>query len=309
MTRLSSKTIIKKPVPTRIGVYGYFDEPEVTGLVNDRGYKCIYEKAYECPCKSKEATHRQNCKNCGGTGWIFVNPKESRMVITSILADGKFSKAQWIDWGMVDSGSAMLSSLNDDKLAFMDRVTIKTATAEHNQILYPSLTDDGVQLFAYTKYDIISIDFIGLFVGIDEPLQKLEPTTDYTFRDNVILLESQYNDLVGPAITIRYIHNPVFHIIDVLRESMTSTKGTMSQGQTQLILPIKALAKRAHLIKDAENYNGNRLLNNSWLPDECQDNEVSTFVRQLQYTSAQIIYDNLSEAQIDALDVLIHESS
>jgi hypothetical protein len=303
--RESQKQVIKQPIPSLKSIYGDFDKPEVDGLVRDRGYTVLFEKSYRCPCKSKEATHQNVCKNCGGTGLIFVNPTKTQMIITGIVADGKLNDSSWIDWGFMDTGAVMITALSENKLAWMDRITILTATAEHSQILYPTLTDDQTQLFAYTKYDIVSVDYIGLFVSVDEPLKKLELDVDYTFRDNVLLLDDQYKDLSDPSLTIRYIHRPVFHVIDVLRESLTSTKHSLGQGLQQLTLPIKALGKRAHLIKDVENFNGDRLLDNSWLPNECEQPDVSNFVRQLRYTSVETIYDNLTTAQKEQLDALI----
>lgn len=307
--RLSQKSIVPKPISKFRSAHAEFDKNEIESLILDRGYECVFEKAHLCPCKSKESDHRNTCKNCGGSSWFFVNPTDTRMSITSIMSDGKFAQAQWIDWGMIDSGSAMVTALNGDKLSFMDRITIKTATAEHNQVVYPSFNDDETALFAFTKYNIKSIDFIGLFVGVDSPIQKLELVDDYTFHDNVIVLAAQHHGLTDPSITIRYIHHPVLHVVDVLRESLTSTKGASNQAQTQLILPIRALAKKAHLIKDMENFAGDEYLDNSWLPDACEVEDISDFVRQLRYTSTQTIYDNLTDNQKLELEVILGDDN
>ncbi len=308
MTRIGAKNIINKPLATQNNVYADFNKQETDGLLVDRGYGVIYEKALLCPCKDEQATHQMICKNCGGIGWIFANPTRTRMVLTSIQSDGKFSNAMWVDWGMIDSGSVVISALDTDKLSFMDRITISDAIAEHSQILYPKLTDDSTQLFAFTKYNIRSVEYVGLFIDVDTQLQRLEYETDYSWHDNVIVLNDQYNNLENPAITIRYRHNPVFHVIDVLRESMSSTRNSYREGQVRFEMPIKAIGKRAHLIKDAENYNGDRLLNNSWLPLACEDDEVVPFLRQLKYTDAQVIYDNLTSAQLEIIGELISGS-
>ena len=87
---------------------------------------------------------------------------------------------------------------------------------------------------------------------------------------------------------------------------MTSTKGQYRQGQTKMLMPVHAIAKRAHLIKDVENYGGDRLLDNSWLPNACETPDLTKFQRQLKYATAQDIFDNLTAQQIAALDILIH---
>ncbi len=111
--------------------------------------------------------------------------------------------------------------------------------------------------------------------------------------------------MVDPCVTIRYIHNPVYHIIDISRESFTSTDGSISQGKPKLILPIHAIAQRAHLIKDVEDYDGTRLLDNSWLPNSCEPAEITTFNRQLKYANVIDVYNNLTDNQKIELEMYL----
>ncbi len=237
--------------------------PEIEATIRDKGYDVIIEKAYICPCKSKDThSHLQVCKNCGGSGYLFCNPTRTKLIISGLAADNKLKEAALREWGLIEGGTVKITAINADKFTYMDRITVLDATAEHNQILYPTLSDDDTQLFAFTQYDIVGFDFAGLYVDEDTRLQKLEEPADYSFQDNIITFNSQYNDLTNASVTVRYVHRPVFHIIDVLRESMTSTKGQYGT-QTKLVMPIHAIARRAHLIKDAENFDGDRLLDNS----------------------------------------------
>lgn len=319
MTRLSGKTVIEKAFQSGKSLPADFVLSEVEATVRDKGILVIYEKAYLCPCKSKEADHLNTCKNCRGTGYIFANPTKTKMIITSIQADSKLKEAALREWGFVDLGTVKITASNEDKLSFMDRIVITDATAELAQIVYPKLTDgsdnsnsdsgDDGQLFAYTKYDIKAIEYIALFNGADNKLIRLIEDTDYTFRDNVLLFDPKYNNLVNPCVTIRYVHNPTYHITDVLRESMTSTQFALNQGQKKLILPVHALGKRAHMIKDVENFDGDRLFDNSWKPSECEDEELTKFKRQLRYTSISEIYNNLTNAQKLELELLLSEDS
>lgn len=300
--RLSGKTIIDQ---ARIGPNRPstdFDKSDFDSAIANKGNVVIFEKAYLCACKSKESDHRNTCKNCGGVGWIFANPTRCEMIITGIALDNKLKEGALREWGMLDMGAVKVTSYNEDKLSFMDRITITDATAEHNQIVYPTLTDDEAQLFAYTKYDIVSIDNIAMFVDVNVKLKRLVEGIDYTFRDNVILFDAQYNVSLNSCVTIRYVHNPVFHIIDIVRESMTSPA---KQGAIKLILPVHAIAKRAHLIADVENFDGDRLLDNSWKSSMCEQDSLTKFQRQLRYSVAQEIYDNLTVAQRASLLALL----
>jgi hypothetical protein len=300
--RLSDKNIVQRIQTLNPGLPADFYDEDFKGSVKTKGYKVIHEKAYLCPCKSKESDHRSTCKNCGGTGYLYCNPTSTRMIISGILSDGKFKEAALKEWGLMDTGSVKITADPSDKLSFMDRITITNATSEHQMILYSRLTDDESQRFAFTKYNIKAIDFIGIFQSETEKIKRLSEPTDYTFRDNIILLDSQYlnND---SAITIRYVHSPQFHVTDVIRESMTSL---INNGTEETILPVHAIGKRAHLIQEAENFNGDRLLDNSWLPNQCEVETFSAFKRQLRLKSAQEIYDSLTPNQLAELNSLIN---
>jgi len=77
---------------------------------------------------------------------------------------------------MIDSGVVNVTAINDDKFSYMDRVTLTDATAEHTQILYPSLNDDETQVFAYTKYNIKSIEAC-IYLFLISP--ALLPSSEY----------------------------------------------------------------------------------------------------------------------------------
>jgi hypothetical protein len=299
--RLSQKTtVIRKQTATR-PIDTHFDSDEFFASVKDQ-YNVIFEKAYKCPCISQPTNGPLNiCKNCGGVGWFFVNPTETKMIITSIIADDKLKEASLREWGHIDLGSIKVTALNDDKLSFMDRITLVDATAENTQIVYPKMNNNDDQLFAYTQYNIDAIDFIGLFETPTTKIKRLIQTTDYTFHDNIVLFDSQYDALTDPTVTIRYVHKPVFHISDIMRESISQ----IDQNGQRMYLPVHAVAKRAHLVRDVENLDGDRLLDNSWLPDVCEAPDLTTFQRQLKYTSVQTIYDTLTSAQKVALEDLI----
>ena len=63
---------------------------EFDTLIHQKGRDVLLETALQCPCKSPSTNQQSDCKNCGGTGWIFVNPRETRMVLTAINAVTEF---------------------------------------------------------------------------------------------------------------------------------------------------------------------------------------------------------------------------
>ncbi len=299
--RLSGKTIIDRLVsPVGIDIPTEFSLSEFEKSVYNQGNTVVYEKCYICPCKSEESDHLNICKNCSGVGWFFANPTKTKMIISGLVYNKKFE-----EMGAQDIGTVSVTAIDADKLSFMDKIVLIDSTGEFTQVVYPKLTDDETTLFAYAKYDILSVDFIGLFNGADNKIQRLIEPDDYSWRDNVLTLDPKYNDLEKPCVTIRYKYNPVFHIIDIPRESMSSYK---NKALIKQIMPIHAIAQRAHLIKELENFGGDRLVDNSWLPLPTEEAETTQFNRILKYTSAQDIYDNLTSIQIQQLNELINGS-
>jgi hypothetical protein len=301
--RSSGKTIINRNLGNDTYVSSDFVKAEFEGSLRDKGYDVVHEKAYLCPCKSRESDHRNTCKNCGGTGWIFANPTKTKMVVSGIMLDDKMKEGALREWGMMDMGNVKITAYPEDKLTYMDRISVLDATSEINEILYPVLKNDETQKFIYTKYDIVGIDFIGLFQTETAKIKRLIEVTDYEYRDNVITFDAAlYNATDDMCVTIRYIHNPVYHVIDIMRESIMSTKDF---GVTKMQLPVHALGKRAHLIKDAENFDGDRLLDNSWKPTACEAPDFSKFQRQLRYSTTQFILDNMTSQQKAELILLM----
>lgn len=300
MSRLSSKIVIDRALPNGSSLPVTFIQSEFDATIRDFGWNVIHEKAYYCSCKSKTATVFQTiCLNCGGSGWLWANPTRTKMIIHSISNQKKYTQE-----GRQDLGTVQITAYEVDKLSQMDRITIVDATSEHGEVLYPALDDSGTKLFALTKYIVKGIDNLALFVSVGAKLQRLTEPADYTFHDNVIEFSSTYNNLVDPSVTIRYTHAPVYYVWDIARDSMRSFEIGVSGKRSLIVLPIHALGRRAHLVQDLENYDGNRLLDNSWLPTLCDTPEFSAFQRQLRNTSMQTIYDSLSSSQQLELELI-----
>ena len=66
------------------------------------------------------------------------------------------------------------------------------------------------------------------------------------------------------TISIRYIHAPQYHVIDVKRDVMVSPTYE-SQGKRLAQMPISAQGRRAHYVLDRQNYKGDLIFDNSYL--------------------------------------------
>jgi hypothetical protein len=57
-----------------------FNKSDFETLIQQKGRDVVLEKAILCGCKDKQGNQQSNCKNCGGAGFLFINPKETRMI-------------------------------------------------------------------------------------------------------------------------------------------------------------------------------------------------------------------------------------
>ena len=61
-----------------------FRRNDFNALVWQKGYSSIIDHAVYCPCRGTGAHPKSDCHNCGGNGWVFVNPYEERLVMHSM---------------------------------------------------------------------------------------------------------------------------------------------------------------------------------------------------------------------------------
>jgi hypothetical protein len=255
-----------------------FHRTDFEKLIHEKGRNVIVEKAIQCPCKGKETNQQSNCKNCGGCGWLFINPKQTRLVLQGMNITPDYKA-----WSEEIKGDLKVSASDTEELTFMDRITVVDSIAYFNEVLFFKTKGSGSSAvtFAFTTYNIKSVKYIGYFRGTDQTLQMLSYGTDFLFERNIIKI---INPAIVPvqsqiSVTVRYTHAPQYHMIDMKRESMESFE---LLGSEKLIhLPVSGTARRAHYILTANNLAGDRLLDNSYsIP--CSDSTAN-------YCSTQIV--------------------
>jgi len=260
VTKLKDKTIISQ-VPARVTGYGSanIDKGAIDAFVQNKGYDVVFEKAIKCACIDKESKMPlSSCKNCGGVGWIFVNPTKTRMLLTSMNVNPKF-----IEQGISLEGTVSITSRDVDRISFMDKITILNGEGECSQVIFPSMLYD--KIVATTIYNIKKVYYLGLFISDKQPLKRLVEGEDFIVQDNAIILDKKYGDLIlgSLSLSVRYTHSPVYHVFDVARDTFVTNVQLGGVEKTQS-MPIHAIGKRAELIKELENFKGNRLFDNSF---------------------------------------------
>lgn len=241
----------------------------------NKGTEVYVEKAMRCPCKPAGDQPLSSCLNCGGMGWFFIQKRTSKMLI-----QGASVKWQFKEWSEETASMVSVTALERDFLAVMDRLTIRNDSSFFTQTIHMYFNRSLNQMIGRTFYQPILIKEAFLFISPKVPLKRLVLDVDYTFDGNVIQLGSQYNSNDDLTITLRYTHNPQFHILNMTREFMAQLQTSFTTGDlVNDKFPNHAMAQRAHYCFDQLNYFDNsgdslELIDNSYLPDSCADELV-----------------------------------
>lgn len=239
-----------------------FNKNNFDVLIWQKGYDVVHENAIVCPCKSKNSGNQSSCINCGGSGWLFVNAKQTKMVLSAMNMNTKYR-----EWSQENIGSVSISALAEDECSFMDRVTVLDGNAIFGEVLF--LKEYNSVFYWNSIYDIKEIAYIALYKSSLEGLKPLKYNIDYTYDKNKIMFlnTSIYYSLIDHAIeeqdisiTIRYKHAPQFHVIDIPRETMQTS--IIPSVDEAVNMPIHAIGRRSHYVIDAQNFDNTRIFRN-----------------------------------------------
>lgn len=241
-----------------------FDLDRWVNLIAQKGVDCKVEKAFQCPCKTDEMNAISNCQNCGGSGWLFINPRTARFVL-----QGMGVTRDYESWSETNKGVVNFSCMPSEQLTFMDRITRLNAISIYNQVV--SFKQVNTTTFAFTTYAIEEIDAILLYQTPTSKLKVLSKETDFWYQDNLIYLNQSFEIPENGELTatIRYFHHPAFHVMDMTREAVDNFILKNNKEMVQQ-LPVRGVARRAHQIENMENLAGNRIIDNSFEECDCE---------------------------------------
>jgi len=240
-----------------------FQQPQFDRAIFDKGYNVKVYRAVECPCKGQGQTNLTSCQNCLGLGWVFINPLNTKALITSINKNTKFKY-----WSPEFKGTVAASLRDVERLSFMDKIVLTDKTSILSEIR--PIKEDGSQKFIFTSYPVNSIDVIYLFNGstnslikVNSSLYNISSNNPYVVElDDLIPFPVDFND----SISVSYNHNVQYNAIDIphdIRDSLT----TNSNGKEEnLPLPIQAICQKSHYITgDSPKFDGSGIKDNSYL--------------------------------------------
>ena len=249
----------------------YLRQRDFDQLIARFGYNIYLDRFLPCPCKEEGVSSpRLTCKNCYGTGFVLTERIQTKAFVSSLNYP-----TQYKDWSIENIGTSRITTLSRQPLSFMDRVILYEEKNFYSELIYP--VQDGTSLVAFCAYPPIKIINCKTFQGEEVPLMDIDPSLIEIDDEGRIVLDNikdilyhydvyTYNSKTG--ISLRYSYLPSFHIIDVVRNLITSptdtsTSGLGDKGQ-RVEFPYFGIGRMSHLVLERGN-----LLN---LPDRYLNN-------------------------------------
>lgn len=222
---------------------------DFNNLIKLKGYDVYHDKAYRCPCVGFETGQAlSDCLNCGGIGWFFIDRVKTRMLIQRINAGKKYE-----NWNETETGSASITTMAENRPAYMDRIIVLDIESIYNQIC--KVRKIGSSYFFFTLFKPLEIIQAFYFFNSDKKLVNI-PKQFFTIEDTVIKISDEFSIDDNAIVSIRYTHNNVYHILDLNRDAIKTRDKDCSDSNILSKLPISCVGKKAQFLFDRQNFYG-----------------------------------------------------
>ena len=241
---------------------GRLQKQNFDSLVDQKGYPVIIQKAMTCPCASVGSQALPSCRNCGGSGWIWINPASTKAIMQSMNKNTKFK-----EWSKENLGTASVTTFDEVELGYMDKITVLNSESSYSQVIRPKVyTDDNI-LRSTLTYAPLSIEAIFRFDTATNALIGLTVPTDAVINGNIIEFHEDLKAIDGLTITIRYRHNQEYAVLDIPRSVISSESiHHDTKIEQQQKYPIHAVARLFHYTINETSIDGTYLHDNSFTP-------------------------------------------
>lgn len=244
------------------GIRVDFTQPEFDNAIFDKGYEVIWYEAVRCPCNKAREGHLSTCNNCLGLGWVFVNPIQTKALITSINKDTKYKY-----WSQELSGTVNVTLRDQERLSVMDKIVLKNKFSLMSELR--DVREVAGQKFIFTTYPIDQIHSVFLFNSVSTKLVRLTMDEYMVSTDNPYVLKINKTPLptgFNNVVSIKYKHKVQYNVIDLPHDLRYSTELNRKGQEIELPLPIQAIARKSeYLTGYSVNYDGTGILDNSYL--------------------------------------------
>ena len=261
MTNIRTQT---PPNLSGVPVANVFNRANFNSVLWENGYDVQLESAVACPCQTGGTPHPM-CSNCMGTGWVFVNPINTRAFLSSINNSTKYK-----DWSTELVGTIAATFMNTNRFSFMDKITLlKNYGFNSESLRLRTATIGGVvKHFVFTTYNMNVVDSVFLFNTDSAPLIKLT-SADYSINvDNPFVLDISSTAIpsgYSNPISISYSHNISYNIVDIPHDMRLTYEIDQNGKRTMQDMPIQCIARKSYYeLGRSDNYLNNTIQTNSW---------------------------------------------
>lgn len=201
-------------------------------LVYQKGARIVWEKAILCSCIDESTGSPDfTCPSCKGKGFQYFDPKEIRAAVTSI---GRNDSS--IPIGMLDVGTAYLTTRAQDPVNFRDRLTFVDFTTVYSQVL--TYEGEPVEM-KYQVEDVLHVKVLS--TEIDKALYHLsDDKQSLIFEEDVLNYGDRFSILVE-------VH-PSYIVIDMPHELRGIFVKFGHPEEQWVVLPKQLLIKREDLL-------------------------------------------------------------
>lgn len=218
-----------------------FDRDEFTRFIAAKGYCLTWEKAILCPnvpgTGLAPRDHDMSCAVCGGTGFIYVDPIDTSMLMQGIkLSQNFYAYGRW------DGGSMMVTAEPEFTIDYFDRLTLKNGVGRFTErIVRQSGTTVDVLKYAPLCFHYVGwVNRVGALVTF---------TDDVDFRRSADGSSIEWIGTNQPDASsfysVGYDYRPRYVVLDLLHQHRDSTVGGKHYQ-----FPVQAVAKLDFLIRN-----------------------------------------------------------
>jgi len=229
------------------------------------GYDVDLYEAVACPCKGTSSDHKSTCSNCLGTGWIFINPINTKAFLTSINKSTKYK-----DWSPEFIGTIACTFMRVNRLSFMDKIVLNKNFGMMSELLnVHNSSDTTFDNFAFSTYGMVEIRSVFLFENENNKLIKLSDA-DYRIsaaNNYVLELKSDHFPIgFNGKVSVSYKHKATYNVLDIPHDMRITKSYTNNGKRVDEEMPVQAVARKAQYeLGKASNYEGNNIKDNSYL--------------------------------------------
>lgn len=257
---MSRPTITATPENLTNSPQPEFDRDLFNESLWHKGYNVWVEKAIECPCRTEGRNDNlSDCQNCGGLGWVYIDPLETKGIITGINKGTKYR-----EWSEEIIGDMMLTLRDVDNAGFMDRITFLNETNILSEVKRLRTSTSTLENFIYLAYDIESIEDVYVFQSSTQSLVRI-PEANYSIssvNQNIIQFAAgALSASTNSSISVRYKHNVQYNILDIPHIIRSSNAADKNGTLNKIKLPNQYIVRLAHYMR-RPNFDGTGIISN-----------------------------------------------